>query len=369
MRIEIYPIKVRDIVEGYADNGESGVVGYNGKLNIRPKFQREFVYKDKQRDAVIETIMKGFPLNVMYWARNADGTFELLDGQQRTISFCQYVSGKFSINEKYFFNLTDSEQTKILDYELYIYVCEGNDDERLDWFRTINIAGERLTEQELLNAQYTGKWLEDAKSKFSKTDCIATQIQKNFQLVSGNSIRQEVLETALKWINDGNVADYMALHQHDGNANALWLHFNSVVEWAKAVFPNYRKEMRGLEWGRLYKEYGYNYYDVEDVEREVSRLMGDEDVTSKKGVFEYVLSGMRADKERLLSIRCFSDKDKRTAYERQSGICPICNERHDIKEMQADHIIEWCNGGKTTLDNIQMVCHACHKKLTKTMTA
>ena len=365
MQVTLFPIKIKDLVENYQDNGEYGIYGYNGKLNIRPKYQREFVYKDKQRDAVVETIMKGFPLNVMYWAKNNDGTFEVLDGQQRTISFSQYVSGVFSVNEMYFHSLTDEEQERILNYDLMIYICEGGERERLEWFRTINIAGEKLTEQELLNVNYTGKWLEDAKSKFTKTNCIATQIQKNYTLVSGSAIRQEQLETALKWISKDNVAEYMSLHQHDNDANRLWLYFNSVVEWVKAIFPKYRKEMKGLNWGALYDTYHENDYNTDMLESEINRLMSDDDVTKKSGIYEYLLSDKSFEKERLLSIRTFTDGQKRTAYEKQQGICPICDNKFDLCDMQADHIIEWSKGGKTTMDNIQMVCKACHKEMTK----
>lgn len=368
MKVELFPILVGDVVNGYIDNGENGVFGFGGRLNIRPKFQREFVYKDKQRDAVIETITKNFPLNVMYWAKNEDNTFELLDGQQRTISICQYVNGDFSINERYFHNLTKEEQGHILNYPLMVYVCEGNDKDRLDWFRTINIAGEKLTEQELLNINYVGKWLEDAKNKFSKNGCIATRIQNKYQLTNGSPIRQEQLEIALKWISKGdNIANYMARHQHDNNANELWLYFSSVVEWVKTTFHNYRKEMKGLNWGKLYDEYNENQYDVEELEKEINRLMADDDVTNKKGVFEYLLSNKSADKERLLSIRAFTDSQKRSAYEKQKGICHICKKEYVIEDMQGDHILEWSKGGKTTMDNLQMVCKSCHKELTRRM--
>lgn len=367
MKITMKEIAISQIVWGYEDKQEEGVFGCDGLLNIRPPYQREFVYDNEKRNAVIHTIMRGFPLNVMYWAKNADDTYELLDGQQRTISFCQFVNGDFSIkyhNEDIYFNeLTEAEKNQILDYKVMVYICEGSDKERLDWFRTINIAGEKLTEQELLNANYTGAWLADAKKKFSKTNCVAYLVAKDY--VNGKAIRQEILETALAWISDGkeNIASYMAEHQHDLNAYYLYSHFLSVIEWVKGTFPIYRKELKGLDWGRLYREYGENEYEAEDLEREINRLMSDEDVTNKKGVYEYVLS--RGEKERLLSIRAFSDRDKRTAYERQKGICPNCGEHFDITEMQGDHIVEWSKGGKTTLDNLQMVCHKCHKDLTR----
>lgn len=232
MKIELQKISVRDVVKGYKDSAEEGVIAYSGKLDVRPKYQREFVYKDKQRDAVIDTVRKGFPLNVMYWVKTDEGNFEVLDGQQRTISLGQYVNGDFSVDFNgrlaMFHNLTKEEQEKILDYELMIYFCEGNDKEKLDWFMTINIAGVRLTDQELRNAVYTGPWLSDAKLKFSKPNCAAYLLANDGgKLITGELIRQEYFETALSWINDGEVADYMAKHQHDENAEELWAYFKA----------------------------------------------------------------------------------------------------------------------------------------------
>lgn len=356
---------IKEISSGFISDEDYGVIGFSGRLNIRPAYQREFVYKDKQRDAVINTIMKGFPLNVMYWAENEDGTFEVLDGQQRTISFCQFVRGDFSIeldgNPMYFHNLTNEEQNRILSYPVDIYICEGNDKERLDWFRTINIAGEKLTEQELLNINYTGKWLTDAKKKFSKNNCTAYKIGNKF--VKGSPIRQEYLETALDWISDGNIANYMAEHQHDDNASDLWLFFTQVINWVETIFNTdryYRKEMCGLNWGKLYKTYKGNSYDSEVLEQKIHSLMENEEVTDKKGVYEYVLSGELEEIARKLSKRAFSVADKRTAYEKQGGICVLCGEKHPFEEMEGDHIIPWWRGGKTTLDNLQMICKKCN---------
>ena len=365
MKIDFMPVTIGQVANGYIDNNEEGVIGFNGRLNIRPKYQREFVYKDNQRDKVITTIMLGRPLNIMYWAKNDDGTFEVLDGQQRTISFCQYVNGDYSINDMYFHSLTDEEQNAILNYELMVYVVEGSDKERLDWFRTINIAGEKLTDQELLNINYTGSWLSDAKKKFSKTNCIAYKLADKY--VKGSAIRQELLELALVWIcgDKKYIAEYMSAHQHDSNANDLWLHFSKVIEWVKVTFPNYRKEMKGLDWGILYAEFGNNSYNIKELEQKISALMADEDVTSNKGVYEYVLSNCT--REKVLSVRAFSEKDKRTKYEQQGGLCAKCGNPFNIEDMQGDHIVEWVNGGRTTLDNLQMVCHKCHKELTNTM--
>ena len=364
MKIKLQQIKVRVLVNGYVNNDEEGVVGYGGRLNIRPAFQREFVYNEKQQKAVIDTVVKGYPLNTMYWVHNEDDTFELLDGQQRTLSICEFVEGNFSMEftkgvEQAFHNLTDDEQNAILDYELMVYVCDGNERERLEWFRTINIAGEKLTDQELLNINYIGSWLSDAKRKFSKTNCVAFKLGRKF--VKGLPIRQDYLETALSWISGGNITNYMSTHQHDVNANELWLYFNSVITWIETTFAldtnpkNYRKEMLGLNWGDLYNRFRNNMYDAQAIEKRVNELMANEEVTDKKGVYEYILSGENEDMACKLSKRTFSEADKRTAYERQNGICPITGEYLPITEMQADHIIPWWKGGTTTLTNLQMI--------------
>ena len=364
MKINLQQSKVRDLVNGYVNNDEEGVVGYGGRLNIRPAFQREFVYNEKQQKAVIDTVVKGFPLNTMYWVHNEDDTFELLDGQQRTLSICEFVEGNFSMEfskgvEQAFHNLTDDEQNAILDYELMVYICDGNERERLEWFRTINIAGEKLTDQELLNINYIGSWLSDAKRKFSKTNCVAFKLGRKF--VKGLPIRQDYLETALSWISGGNITNYMSTHQHEVNANELWLYFNSAITWIETTFAldtnpkNYRKEMLGLNWGDLYNRFRNNMYDAQAIEKRVNELMANEEVTDKKGVYEYILSGENEDMACKLSKRTFSDADKRTAYERQNGICPITGEYLPITEMQADHIIPWWKGGTTTLSNLQMI--------------
>jgi hypothetical protein len=360
MKIELHEITIREVYEGYKNNNEEGVLGYGGRLNIRPKYQREFVYKDKQRDAVIETIRKHFPLNVMYWVKNEDDTYEVLDGQQRTVSFCEYVEGKFSLNfgsgYQYFHNLTDPEQEKILNYKLMIYFCEGDDKEKLDWFKIINIAGEKLTDQELRNAIYTGTWLTDAKRYFSKTGCVAYQIGSEYLV--GSAIRQEYLETAIGWKSNWEIEKYMAEHQHDPNANELWLYFQSVINWTKAVFPNYRKEMRGVEWGILYNKFKDGKFDSERLEKEIKILMQDEDVTKKSGIYSYILTK----NEKYLSIRAFTEKQKRESYERQKGICPHCKEHFEIEEMEADHITPWHEGGKTLPENCQMLCKNCNRR-------
>jgi len=356
MKISLKEVTVRELADGYKDNQEDGVVGYGGRLDIRPPFQREFIYKDKQRDAVIDTITKDFPLNVMYWAVREDGNFEIIDGQQRTISICQYVTGDFSFKGRYFHNLKDDEQRQILDYKLMVYLCSGTDSEKLEWFKTINIAGEQLTDQELRNAVYAGPWVTDAKRYFSKTGCPAYGLGGDY--MTGTPIRQDYLETVIRWISKGNIEEYMAQHQHDTNANELWLYFQAVIAWVKATFPTYRKEMKGVAWGELYNEFHEKKWDPQQLEKEVSRLMEDDDVTNKKGIYSYVLDG----KEKHLNIRAFSNSQKRQAYEKQKGICPKCQQHFEIDEMEADHITPWHEGGKTREDNCQMLCRECNRR-------
>jgi hypothetical protein len=370
VKIELKKVTIREVAENYRDNNEDGVVGYDGKLNIRPKYQREFVYSDKQRDAVMGTILKSFPLNVMYWAVNEDGTYEVLDGQQRTISFCQYVNGDFSINidghPMAMHNLTQPQKDQILNYELMVYVCEGNDQEKLDWFKTINIAGAELTPQELRNAVYTGPWLTHAKSIFSKSGGPAYSLSSKY--VSGTPIRQELLERALKWKSGGNIEQYMSEHQLNQNANELWTYFQNVIWWVQQTFTTYRREMKGIEWGPLYDKHSDKELNTDVLEQRTAELMQDPDVTNRAGIYAYLLNG----EERHLSIRKFDDREKRAAYERQRGKC--ANGTHcrtpgnadgqrifDISEMQGDHITPWSKGGKTIAENCQMLCTPCNR--------
>ena len=359
MQIELKNFTIREIVDGYKNSGDEGVVGYGGKLNIRPKYQREFVYKDNQRDAVIRTIQRDLPLNVMYWCKTEDG-FELMDGQQRTLSFCMYVDGDFSVDNKYFHNLQHDEKDKILDYKLFIYICEGTDSEKLEWFKIINIAGEKLTDQELRNAVYAGPWTMDAKKHFSKIGCVAKKVSEKY--VKADVIRQELLEKAISWYaaKDGkSIEEYMSEHQHDANATPLWTYFRSAMDWISATFPNTRKEMKNVNWGVLYNKFGEDStLDAQKLEKRVAELMADEDVTRKSGIYDYVLTG----NERMLSIRAFTDRDKRTAYEKQKGICPKCGKHFKIEEMEADHITPWSQGGKTVSENCQMLCKDCNRR-------
>ena len=368
MEIKQIEVTVGEVCEGYSNNAEEGVVGYGERLDIRPKYQREFVYTGKQRDEVIRTVMKGLPLNVMYWCKTGDDSYEILDGQQRTISLCEYVDGSFSVDDMYFDNLPQDKREQILGYKLFVYVCDGTDSEKLDWFRIVNIAGEKLTDQELRNAVYAGSWTSSAKLYFSKTGCPASKLASGY--LKGSSIRQDYLETAISWAasSEGKcmsehqhdpIRTYMSEHQHDPSAVSLWNYFRSVIDWVQAIFPKYRKEMKGLPWGLYYNEHK-DRTDLDPVELEanVSRLMADEDVNKKSGVYEYLLTGS----ERCLSIRAFDDRMKRAAYERQGGVCRYCGERFDLSDMHADHIKPWSKGGPTIADNCQMLCRDCNLK-------
>ena len=356
MQIKLKQIQVRDLVEGYVDSQEAGVKGYGGKLDVRPSYQREFVYKDKQRDAVIETLRKNYPLNTMYWVKNGRN-YEVLDGQQRTISICQYVTSLFSIDAEYFHTLTEEEQEQILSYKLYVYICEGEEREKLEWFETINVAGEKLTPQELRNAVYTGAWLSDAKKHFSRTGCAAIGLGGDY--VKGTPIRQELLQKALKWISNGNIEKYMADSQDKPNASELWLYYVNVINWVKTTFPKTRKkEMQATEWGPLYNEYKDKLFDFIVLEAEIAFLMQDDDVVKKSGIYTYVLTR----DEKHLSIRAFTPSQKRQSYEKQKGVCPSCCEKFELSQMEGDHIDPWSQGGKTDMKNLAMLCKPCNRR-------
>lgn len=372
MKIELERIKVRDLVEGYQDNEELGVRAYDGKLDVRPPYQREFVYKDKQRDAVIETLRKNFPLNVMYWAVQEDATFEVIDGQQRTISICQYVEGDFSIDvdghQLAFHNLQSDQQDQILDYELMVYLCEGTDSEKLGWFKTINIAGEKLTDQELRNAVYHGPWVSAAKKYFSKNGSPAYAISSDY--MTGSPIRQEYLETAIEWINDGKIDEYMRDHQHETDANELWLYFKGIIDWVETMFPNKRSQMKSVKWGPLYNRHKGANLDPIKLEARVDALMSDLDVKSKVGIYEFLLGGEVDTK--LLDVRVFDEKTKLATYGQQTKAakaaetsnCPMCatgsnnnvGRIYELSEMDADHVTAWSKGGATNLSNCEMLC-------------
>ena len=367
MKITPMTIKIHELCENYVDDGDDGVFGYDGKLTIRPSFQREFIYKDKQRDSVIHSVRRGFPLNVMYWSKVDDDKFEVLDGQQRTISIAQYLNKDYPVkidgNDKFCHNLTADEKQKIDDYELMIYICEGTEEEKLEWFRIINIAGEVLTNQELLNATYAGPWLQDAKKYFSKRNCVASQMAEGF--ISGNPIRQDYLEKVLRWIADRDGLDsgqmYMAIHQHDTDANDLWIYFQEVISWAKRMFPNLDKKLTACQdWGILYNKYKNNTYNTNKLYEDIKKLIDDEDVTKQAGIIPYILSPRTRIDEKLLSIRTFSDQIKRRVYEMQNHKCTMCGQVFEYSDMQGDHIMPWSKGGRTVEDNCQLLCQKCN---------
>lgn len=388
MKIKPLKITVKEVVTGYIDNSdrEEGIFGYGGKLNIRPKYQRNYVYDEEKRNAVIDTISKDFPLGIMYWVKNDDGTYEILDGQQRTISISTYlsldnpakgysISGLFGNPHARTFNqLLPSEQKQLLDYPLLVYVCEGADTDRLRWFETINIAGEELSNQEIRNAQYSGPWLTDAKRYFSKSNSVAQQLATKpnlyISLPAKNSWnRQGGLEKVLRWyINDikdtKKLEDYMSKHKDDKDAGYLWEYFRNVIDWVKKIFPTYRKGMEKVEWGLLYNSYGKKHYDLIKIQQTVRELYEDNEVTDKSGIYEFIFDG----KSSHLNLRQFEDWQKQTIYERQQGICPYCKKEgrskihYELDEMEADHIIPWYEGGKTNIDNCQMLCIEHNRK-------
>ena len=361
MKVEPMHVTVRELAQGYTDAAEAGVTAYGGDLDVRPPYQREFVYHDSQRDEVVRTVLKGLPLNVMYWVDRGEGSrprYEVMDGQQRTISVCSYVAGGYGIDGRFFFNLPQDVKDSILDYRLTVYVCAGTQSEKLDWFRIVNIAGVQLNDQELLNAVYAGPWVTDARARFSKPGGPAVQVGGDW--LKGSAIRQDYLATVLGWAaarHGMRVEDYMGTHQHDPTAQALWSYFRSVLDWAQAVFPVYRREMKGLPWGPMYDaNRDRTDLDPNALEARVQELMADEDVTRKSGVYRYLLDG----DERRLSIRAFDKRTQRAAYEAQGHRCAVCGGEFGLADMHADHIIPWSRGGHTVPDNCQMLCRDCN---------
>ncbi len=365
MKIELIGLTVRDLVECYHDDGEGGVVGYGGKLDIRPPFQRAFIYDPKERDAVINSILKGFPLNVMYWAdRGAGATdkprYEIIDGQQRTISIARYVAEKpgFSFKGLGFDNQQSDIKERILNYELMVYVCSGTDSEKLEWFEIINIAGKQLTNQELLNAIYSGPWVTDAKRYFSKSGGPAHQIGRDYLSSATKVDRQQYLETAIKWISENNIKEYMRLHQDVESAEPLWEYFQAVIDWIKAAFTEYRSSMKGVDWGSLYNVYKDETLDPVKIDAEIEILLDDDEVRRESGIYPYVLTR----EAKHLNLRQFDARMKRRMYRKQEGICVICKEHFGLNEMEADHKTPWIEGGKTVEDNCQMLCRKCNRE-------
>ena len=366
MKIELHEIPIYEVADGYHEYEDNGVVeGYSGRLNIRPAFQREFIYDDEKRDNVIRSIRQNFPLNIMYWVCNEGGMYEMLDGQQRTISICRYLNDSFAVDRMKFGNLTTEEQNQILNYRLMIYFCDGEEREKRDWFKIVNMAGEELTAQELRNAVYPGTWLNDAKRRFSRRNCPAYTTGGNY--LTGDTLRQDYLETVIRWISDYNgnkgipddiICAYMSEHQRDSDCGVMWEYFQNVINWVQRIFPNYRSEMKHVQWGLYYNRHHEDKLDAKDLERQIEVLIDDDDVTSISGIYEYLLDGQ----EKHLNLRAFKPKEKRAAYERQNGKCARCGKEFAFEEMNADHITPWSKGGHTTSDNCQMLCKSCNRK-------
>lgn len=367
---------VSEIVDGFVYNEleGKGLFGLGGRLTIQPEYQRNYIYADGKRDvAVIESILKGYPLGLIYFNKVSDDKYEVLDGQQRITSIGRYTTGKFAVrdeqgNEQYFSGLSRDKQQLILNSQLLIYECEGTESQIKEWFRTINIAGVPLNAQELLNAVYSGRFVTLAKAEFSNSG--NSHIAKWSSYVAGNSERQDFLATALDWVSQGHTGDYMSKHRHDDNISELKTYFNTVIDWVSAVFTEVESEMRGLEWGRLYDQFHGQSYNPAKVSESVKRLYGDPYIKDRKGVFEYILGGEKDAK--LLNVRVFDEATKRSVYAQQTkqaeekgeSNCSYCQIGHDtnaskiwaIGDMDADHVSAWSKGGATDASNCEMLC-------------
>jgi hypothetical protein len=369
-------ITVKDICEGFVYNEleGKGLFGLSGTLTIQPEYQRNYIYADGKKDvAVIESLLKGYPLGLIYFNTISPNRHEVLDGQQRITSFGRYVTNKFAIKdehgmEQYFSGIAKDKQELILNTKLLIYECEGTETEIKEWFRTINIAGVPLNQQELLNAVYSGPFVTRAKEEFSNSR--NAHIQKWSAYVSGTANRQDYLECALEWVSKGNIGDYMSLHRYDDNINELKTYFNTVLDWISSVFKDVENEMRGLEWGRLYETYKNQPYNIHTVSEQVHKLYADSYIKNRKGIFEYILGGLTDTK--LLDVRVFDEATKKTVYTKQtseaeksntsnSPLCALGHESNKTKiwklaEMDADHVAAWSKGGATDIKNCQMLC-------------
>ena len=369
MTIKQIEVTVGEITKGYVNNDELGVRGYDGLLDIRPPYQREFIYNEREQKAVITTVLNDYPLNVMYWVKrsdDADCPYEVMDGQQRTLSLCEYVAGKFAYDFKNFFNQPEDIQQQILNYKLTVYVCEGKPSEKLAWFKTINIAGKPLNEQEISNAIYAGPFVSDAKRHFSKPNCGAYRLGKD--LVNGTPIRQDLLKKALEWMADHETRQgkrqtavgYMAAHQHDPNANNLWTYFQTVLNWAITNFDirSLKRIMKGLDWAELYDKYGTATLDTAALGQRISMLMRDSEVQRQQGIIPYVLTG----DEHYLDLRAFPEDIKLAVWEQQGHRCKLCGNEFDYEFMEGDHITPWREGGRTVIENCQMLCRECNRR-------
>ncbi len=371
-------LTVEKVCEGFVYNEYEGkgLFGLAGKLTIQPEYQRNYIYADGKRDvAVIQSILKGYPIGLIYFTKVAEDKYEILDGQQRITSIGRFLTGKFPIlddhgMQQYFNGLAQNLQRKILDTKLTIYECSGTESEIKEWFKTINIVGVPLNEQELLNAIYSGPFVTLAKAEFSNSQ--NANIQKWAAYISGDVKRQDYLHTALMWVSKGNIDDYMSRHRYDTNITELKTYFNSVIDWVSSVFQDVESEMRGLNWGTYYERFHTNAYDPNAVHDKLKALYADYFVKNRKGVFEYILGGCTRTDAKLLDIRIFDDVTKRTVYEQQTATaeangvsnCPLCAMEngsnkariYKLKEMEADHVTAWSNGGATDISNCTMLC-------------
>ena len=369
-------ITVEDVCNGFVYNEYEGkgLFGLSGQLVIQPEYQRNYIYADGKRDvAVVQSLLKGYPLGLIYFVKTGENKYEVLDGQQRITSFGRFCTGKFSIMDsngvpRYFDGLPEDQKKIIKETKLTIYECEGEESEIKEWFKTINIAGIPLNEQELANAIHSGPFVTLAKAEFSNSQ--NANVQKWSAYISGDVKRQDYLRTALMWVSGGKVDDYMSRHRYDNNITELKTYFNSVIDWVSSVFKDVESEMRGLNWGALYERYHNNAYDPDAVHNKLKALYADYFVKNRKGIFEYILGGCSDTK--LLDVRVFDEVTKRTVYEKQTteavadgkSNCPLCALGHDsnknriykLKEMDADHVTAWSNGGATDIDNCTMLC-------------
>ena len=369
-------ITIEELCKGFNYNEleGKGLFGLSGKLTIQSEYQRNYIYADGKKDvAVINSLLKGYPLGLIYFNKLSDGRFEVLDGQQRITSIGRYVTDKFPIMDEhdmpqYFSSLSNEQKTKLLNTTLLIYECEGEEVEIKNWFRTINIQGIPLNNQELLNAIYSGKFVTLAKKEFSNS--ANPNIQKWSAYIKASVNRQEYFERALEWVSRGNIEKYLSLHRNDENINELKMYFEAVIGWISSTFKDVEKEMRGLNWGELYERYHSYPYNPEEVSKKLRELYADFYVTNKKGIFEYILGGCKDSK--LLNIRFFDENIKRAVYEAQTekaksegeSNCPFCALAEDsnksriwkLSEMDADHVSAWSSGATTSIENCQMLC-------------
>lgn len=368
-------ITVKDICDGFVYNEleGKGLFGLSGKLTIQPEYQRNYIYADGKKDvAVIDSLLKGYPLGLIYFVKVNENKFEVLDGQQRITSFGRFVTNKFAVKvdgmEQYFDSLAPELQSKIIDAKLTIYECEGEEPEIKAWFRTINIAGVPLNNQELNNAIYSGPFVTLGKEEFSNSQ--NSNIQKWSAYISGSANRQDYLERALEWVSKGKIEEYMALHRKDTNITELKTYFNTVIDWVSTVFIDVENEMRGLEWGRLYETYHKQSYNPREVSEKVKTLYADPYIKNRRGIFEYILGGSTDTK--LLEVRVFDEATKKSIYSIQTteaetkgtSNCPLCAIGHDsnktkiwkLSDMDADHVTAWSKGGATNVKNCQLLC-------------